>query len=81
MLADRATLVIFTGFTVTTHWALRLPDAAVITAVPADTPVTRPLWFTVATLGSELLQETAEPEGFTLAFSTPVLPTCKLALA
>src|SRR2546426_16593 len=60
---------------------------AVSVAVPAATPVTRPLPFTVATPGALLAQVTTRPASgvplasFGVAVSCTVCPTCTLAVA
>jgi hypothetical protein len=63
------------GLTVTVAEPLTLPLVAVIVALPADTPVTSPLAFTVATVGDPLVHVTGRPvkvfpaESFSVAVS------------
>ncbi len=69
------------ALTVTVHVALFSPAVAVISAVPAFTPVTTPS-FTVAIVSSELLHFTSAcvASGSTLAVSFNVSPTLMLPL-
>src|SRR3989475_11005736 len=76
-----------TAVTVTVAVPLCPPLAAVSVPVPAATPVTRPLPFTVATPGALLAQVTTRPASgvplasFGVAVSCTVCPTCTLAVA
>lgn len=57
------------------------PEAAVIVDVPAETPVSNPPVVTVATVGSELDQQTELPVQLVPPFKVPVLPSLKVAAA
>jgi hypothetical protein len=58
---SRVRAVTFPRVTFAVVVALAVPDAAVIVAVPALTPVNRPPTLTVATLGVSLDQHTTVP--------------------
>src|SRR2546427_775770 len=75
------------GLTVTDTTGTGTTAVTVSVAVPAATPVTRPLPFTVATPGALLAQVTTRPASgvplasFGVAVSCTVCPTCTLAVA